>query len=171
MMTDSAKYSLWFEPTGDTAYKLQERIKKLSKKHDTPVFSPHVTLLGSIKLSETESITLTNTLASSVHPFELELTRAGYQNKFYQSLFVHVKKTEQLVDARKKAQRLFNMNSEDYMPHLSLLYGDLTKEEKERLLNLVGRTFYIQFSVKSIVLMQTDGLPKDWKRIHSSVLK
>ncbi len=168
-MTDSAEYSLWFEPTGDIAYELQERIKKLSQKHDTPVFSPHVTLLGSINLSETESITLTNTLASSVHPFELELTRAGYQNTFYQSLFVHVKKSETLNEVHKKAQRLFNDNGEGYMPHLSLLYGDLTQKEKERLLNLMGRTFYIRFTVKNVVLMKTNGMPKDWKRIHSAV--
>ena len=165
-----ATYSLWFEPSGDIAYKLQERIKKLSEKHGGPVFSPHVTLLGSIESSETESISLTNTLASYLKPFELELTKAGYRDRFYQSLFIHVKHTERLSDIREKALRLFDVNSEEkYMPHLSLMYGDYTRNEKERILNLIGREFHINFQVKHLTLMQTDGKPDKWKRVQTAV--
>lgn len=170
-MTDSATYSLWFEPSGDIAYKLQERIKKLSEKHQTPVFSPHVTLLGSINGSETELTSLTNTLASPMSPFELELTKAGYLDTFYQSLFIHVEETGTLKELRNRACRLFNVDEEEYMPHLSLLYGDLSRKEKQRILNLVGREFHIRFTVKNIVLMQTDGKPDQWKRIHTAVFK
>lgn len=168
-MTNSATYSLWFEPSGDIAYKLQERIKKLSKKHNTPVFSPHVTLLGGIKSTETEAVSLTKTLAASLEPLELKLTKAGYRDRFYQSLFVHVAKSSYLMEVRKTTQRLFDINEEEYMPHLSLLYGDLSREEKERILNLMDRNFHISFTANSIVLMQTEGKPDQWRRIHTSV--
>lgn len=169
-MTDSATYSLWFEPSGDIAYKLQERIKKLSEKYDTPVFSPHVTLLGSINSSETEAKSLTKTLASSLYPFELELTKAGYSDLFYQSLFIHVAKTKKLVEFQDRASRLFGAEGDEkYMPHLSLLYGDLPQKEKERILNLVGREFHIRFHVKNLVLMKTDGKPKQWERVQTAV--
>jgi len=170
-MTDSATYSLWFEPSGDIAYKLQKRIKKLSEKHQTPIFSPHVTLLGSINGSETELTSLTNTLASPMSPFDLELTKAGYLDTFYQSLFVHVKKTKELEDVRNRACQLFDCNEDEYMPHLSLLYGDLSQKEKQRILNLIGREFHICFAAKSIALMQTNGKPDQWKRIHTAVFK
>ena len=165
-------YSLWLEPNGDVAYKLQERIKKLSKKYESPLFAPHVTLLGSLQASETELIPLTNTLASSLHPFELTLTKGGYQDRFYQSLFIHIDKTNKLKEARNLACQLFDRSDADgYMPHLSLLYGDLSRNEKERILNIMGREFYISFSAKSIVLMQTEGTPEEWKKIHTSVFK
>lgn len=169
-MTDSATYSLWFEPSGDIAYKLQERIKKLSDEYNTPVFSPHVTLLGSINSSETESISLTNTLASSLYPFELELTKAGYRDQFYQSLFIHVDKTPKLEEFRNRACQLFGIEEEEkFMPHLSLMYGDLSQKEKERILNLIGREFHIRFHVKNIVLMKTNGKPDQWKRVQTAV--
>lgn len=169
-MKELATYSLWLEPTGDIAYKLQERIKKLSKEYDTPLFSPHVTLLGGLNSSQTEAISLVDTLAASVKPFELKLTKAGYRDQFYQSLFAHVEETHQLKELRKTACRLFNIsNSEEYIPHLSLLYGDLSQKKKERILNIIGREFYIHFPVKGIMLMQTDGLPENWRRVHSSV--
>jgi len=171
-MTQSATYSLWLEPSGDIAYKLQERIKKLSKENGTPVFSPHVTLLGGLKASKEELIPLANTLASSAMPFELQLTKAGYLDTFYQSLFIHVNESPQLLELRKTACRLFDCGDENsYMPHLSLLYGDISKNEKQRILNMIGREFYINFTVKNIVLMHTDGKPDKWRKVHASVFK
>lgn len=165
-------YSLWLEPNGEVAYKLQERIKKLSKKYETPLFVPHVTLLGGLQASETELISLTNTLASSLHVFDLKLTKAGYHDRFYQSLFIYIDKSNKLKEARNLACRLFDCNGpEEYSPHLSLLYGDLSQNEKERILNIMGREFHVSFSAKSIVLMQTEGTPDRWKKIHTSVFK
>ncbi len=171
-MSASSVYSLWLQPNGDIAYQLQERIRKLSKKYNTPVFAPHVTLLGSLSASETELISLTRTLASSWHPIELVLTKAGYHDLFYQALFVHVKKNNALKEMRETACRLFDQSdTEPYVPHLSLLYGELSQKEKERILNIMGREFHIRFWVNSIVLMQTEGPPQQWKKIHTAVFK
>lgn len=173
-MEQSATYSLWLEPTGDTAYKLQQRIKELSNKYDTPVFSPHVTLLGGLTASKTELVPLTDTLASSVAPFDLTLTKAGYLNTFYQSLFIHVEQNEGLTYLHKNACRLFDCPEEyekEYMPHLSLLYGDINQKQKEKILNNIGREFYIRFTAKKVVLMHTDGKPEQWKKIHTAMFK
>lgn len=173
-MEKSATYSLWLEPTGDTAYKLQERIKQLSKRYDTPLFSPHVTLLGGLTSSKTELEALTDTLSSSIRPFELTLTKAGYLNTFYQSLFIHVEQNEGLTHLHDNACRLFDCPEEyenEYMPHLSLLYGDLTRNQKEKILNNIGREFYIRFTVKKVVLMHTDGAPDQWKKVHTAMFK
>lgn len=171
-MKGSTKYSLWLEPSGEIAFKLQERIKKLSKEHGTPLFSPHVTLLGGVNSSETELVPLANTLASSVEPFELKLTKAGYHNNFYQSLFIHVEQSNQLKELRNNACRLFDCgNREDFMPHLSLLYGELSQKQKERILNMVGREFFIRFPVKNIMVMQTEGTPDQWRKVHAAVFR
>lgn len=170
-MTEPSKYSLWLEPSGNIAYKLQERIKKLSEENGTPLFSPHVTLLGSLNASETELIPLADTLASSAEPFELELTKAGYLDTFYQSLFIHVKENSPLKELRKNACRLFDCSEDEYMPHLSLLYGDLSRNEKERILNIIGREYYVRFPVNNLVLMQTDGKPDQWQKVHAAMFK
>lgn len=168
----SSVYSLWLQPSGDIAYRLQERINNMSQRYDTPSFAPHITLLGSLKSSETELISLTDILVSSLSPFEVRLTKAGYSDRFYQSLFLRVEKNNMFQEVRKRACQLFDMSdTEDYHPHLSLLYGDLSQKEKERILNIMGREFYIRFPVKSIVLMQTEGTPEQWKKIDTAVFK
>jgi 2'-5' RNA ligase len=174
-MGQSATYSLWLEPTGDTAYKLQKRINGLSKKYGTPSFPPHVTLLGGLSASQTELVALTKTLATSVKPFHLKLSKAGYLNTYYQSLFIHVEQNKGLAHLHKNACRLFDCPDEykgdRYMPHLSLLYGDLTQEQKEKILNIIGREFHIQFTVKKVILINADGKPDQWKKVHTAMFR
>lgn len=168
----SSVYSLWLPPSGDIAYRLQERIDKMSRQYGTPSFAPHITLLGGLKSSETELISLTGTLVSSLSPFDVTLTKAGYSDEFYQSLFLRVEKNSVLEEVRKRACQLFGRSDPSgYHPHLSLLYGDFPQEKKERILNITGREFYIRFPVKSIVLMQTEGPPEQWKKIDTAVFK
>lgn len=167
-----SKYSLWLEPTGDIAYRLQERIKELSRKHNTPVFEPHVTLLGGLTYGETELVQLTDTLGSSLKPFEILLTKGDCGSSFYQSIFIRVKESKELKYARNLACRLFDVNeAEEYTPHLSLLYGDMPMNEKERILNLMGRDYHVSFKAKGVRLVRTEGKPDKWKKIHSSVFK
>jgi len=171
--SDSDKFSLWLRPHGDVAFALQQRIDELADKYGTPSFEPHVTLLGGLTGRETGLIQLTDTLASYLHPFELKLTEAGIGNTYYRSLFACGKETEVLLKARENARRLFDVdvgkNSEDdYFPHLSLLYGELSRDEKQRILNVIGRKFYITFTVQNLLLVKTTGKPDRWKKIHSS---
>ncbi len=156
-------------PYGDIAFKLQQRINELSKKYDTPSFEPHLTLLGSMNHGVTELIQLTNTLAGVLDPFEILLTRLGYRDTFYQSFFIHAKKSEELMKARNTAERLFDISPEqDYMPHISLMYGDFKSEEKERIISRMSREVYISFRVNSLMLVNTKGKPKEWKKVHSA---
>lgn len=169
-MVTPSTYSLWLQPHGDIAYRLQERIKKLSKKYGTPLFEPHITLLGGLKASETELLSLTNTLASSLKPFEVLLTKTGYTDRFYQSLFLYVKKSNTLMSARSLACRLFDCSeSKKYVPHVSLLYGDISRNEKERILNIIGREHYLSCPVKSLALIKSDGTPEAWKKVETAV--
>lgn len=168
-MDTSNTYSLWLRPFGDTAFSLQQHINKLSDRYDSPSFEPHVTLLGGLQQGETELKQLTDTLAGALDPFDVLLTNAGYRDRYYQSLFVHVKKSSELMEARRTAERLFDLNSdEEYMPHLSLMYGDFDRGEKERILSIMGREFHIRFEVNNLLLINTTGKPDKWKKIHSS---
>jgi len=170
LMPEHSTYSLWLQPDVDITYRLQGYIDKLSTKYETPVFEPHVTLLGGLRSTETELLSLAETLASSLRPFELKLTKAGYTEHYYQSLFIHIKKSSSLMEAHSLSCRLFDCDpKKKYMPHLSLLYGELSQNEKERILNIIGREFYTPFTVKSLDLIKSDGKPKDWEKVGTAV--
>lgn len=168
-MGERIKYSLWIRPFGDTAFRLQQRIKELGETYNAPVFEPHVTLLGGLERGKTELVQLTDTLAGSLHPFDITLDKAGYLDRFYQCLFIHAVKSEPLMNARKMAERLFgHEDPREFMPHLSLLYGDFSRDRKERILNTIGREFHITFNARNLLLINTTGKPGNWKKIHSA---
>lgn len=171
-MAEPPKYALWLRPFGDAAFELKQRIKKLSARYDTPFFEPHVTLLSGLRRGETELTQLTDTLGGSMLPFTVELTKAGYRDHYFQSLFIHVKKTKPLIDAQQTAERLFGCRTdESYFPHLSLMYGDVLETEKSKIINIMGKSFYMDFPVHSLLLIKTEGSVSDWKKIHSAEFK
>lgn len=170
-MVTARKYSLWLRPQGDIAFSLQQRIQKLSKKYESASFEPHITLVGGLSAGETELKQLTDTLAGALSPFDIILTHADIGNTYYQSLFVRIKETKELMNARKKAKQMLSISrndKEDYFPHLSLMYGDFKREQKERILNTMGREFHLRFSVSNLLLIETSGKPQEWEKIYTA---
>ncbi len=50
---------------------------------------------------------------------------------FYQNVYILCKKTDALVAAGKATRVAFDMDREgSFMPHLSLIYGDLAKDKR-----------------------------------------
>lgn len=171
-MAEALKHALWLRPFGDAAYELKERIKKLSEKYETPLFEPHVTLLSGLRRGETELIQLTETLAGSLSPFEIELGEPGYRDHYYRSFFLHVKKTDALIDAQQTAEKLFGCSTDEtYLPHLSLMYGEVEERHKRMLVDTMGSLKHAGFPVHSLLLIQTEGGVDDWKKIHTAEFK
>lgn len=161
------KYSLWLRPFGEVGFELKQQIKGLSKRYNSPMFYPHVTLLGDLTLHETKLIQLTDTLAHSLAPFAIYLQKADGRNRYFQSLFVRVQKSEPLMKAHHIAKELFDVDEEEeYFPHLSLMYGKQSLKEKKELLNVMGRSFNMQFDVHSVLLIKTDGKVSEWEKVH-----
>lgn len=171
-MAEHVTYSLWFRPFGEVGFELRQQIKELSRQYSSPMFYPHVTLLGGLDMHETKLIQLTDTLAHSLAPFTLYLQKAATGSTYFQSLFVKVQKTEPLLGAHNVAEELFGCEKkEKYSPHLSLMYGKQKKKEKQKLLNVMGRSFNMQFDVHSVLLIKTGDDVHQWEKIHHAEFK
>lgn len=168
-MAEESAYSLWVRPHGSLAHKLQDRINELSKAYITPRFEPHLTLLGGLRSNQSELISLSNVLAHSLTPFSIELTEVGTGSDYFHCVFIKAKKTKALMHAHESAAKIFEVNpdADVYKPHVSLIYGNLSLHEKERLINKMGRSYYTDFEVRNLLLVKTSGSPNQWEKIHS----
>jgi hypothetical protein len=55
------------------------------------------------------------------------------------------------MEAHQKARTLFSSNREpEFVPHLSLMYGNFSWEIKEKIIAEIGKDFYIRFEVKDM---------------------
>ena len=162
-------YSLWLMPHGDLAKRLQKLIADLSTKHATPCFPPHITLIGSINITQTEAVAKTTTLGRKIAPFAVKVSDVAYMDEYFRCLFIKADKTEDLMSANAAARSLFGLqNTEDYMPHLSLVYGHLTTQVKIDIIEKIGKKIEFEFPVEEIYLYYTDGQPKAWRFVSTT---
>jgi len=126
------EYSLWFVPKGEKLEFLQQRIGDLSRKHKGPIFIPHITLIGNIRMTEEAVLAKSKQLANLLRPFPVVLNGVSYGDEYYRCIFASVEKSDPLTKAHEQALEIFETTPGEFMPHLSLLYGnhEITQKEK-----------------------------------------
>jgi 2'-5' RNA ligase len=171
-VSSSDVFSLWLMPQGRPREGLEKLITRLSAQYTTPKFEPHVTLIGELAIPEQEAVTKTKRLAQILKPFTISLKEAACLDEYFRCVFIKADKTEELMNANLNACALFGqVEDKDYMPHLSLIYGDLTLPLKEQIIKDIGQESHMSFKVNGIALYCTSGHPKDWYRILETPLR
>lgn len=162
-------HSLWLMPIGKAYDKLSGLIKRLAKEYNAPLFEPHVTLLGEAMQSEDDVLKRAEQLASGQNPFPIKLNIVDYQDFYFRTLFVRAEKTDPLQALHDRAKEVFEMQDiPDYMPHLSLMYGNFPQAVKEQIIKAIGRNQATEFTVNSVHLFKTDGEVNVWHKVKES---
>lgn len=156
-------YSINILPAGEEYNRFETLIIKLAEEYGAPLFAPHVTVLGQASPDEEAALKLMEKLVSNQQPFAVSLNDVAYQDYFFRALYVLAEKTEPLVRLHEKAKQIFGKkNIAEYMPHLSLLYGDFKSELKEKIIKEIGKEQPAVFEVNSLHLFRTEGEADEW---------
>jgi 2'-5' RNA ligase len=141
----------------------------------TPVFEPHITLVSSFQGDENAIRDKASELAASIRPLDLTLQAAAHSDYYFRCVFLDVLGDPELLKARDIAQELFvgTEQPEEYRPHLSLVYGDLSAEERESIVQEIGDTFRSGVQVEEIrlCLASADIPPEQWRKIEAYCLR
>lgn len=168
----NVRYVLWFAPSGAVRARVRRLIQRLATYYGTAAFIPHVTLLGSIVGARDDLLARSESLAQRIPPFVIHLTRADMHDYFFEALFIHARHSPVLMRANRLAQSVFGKPGErKFMPHLSLLYGDLPLAAKKLMLDRIGRRFNLAFEVRYVELWEIRGGPKRWRRVKRIPLR
>ncbi len=164
-------YALWLTPDKASNETLSALIKTLSNKFSSPVFEPHVTLLGKIRsINNSDSDLEKNTLAlaKQLTPIKVSSSRVDCEDTFYKSLFLEIDHSKALNQANRMAEKMFELDDDfQWKPHLSLLYGEQSKQDKEKAIDnfLPHKAFHMELN--TLQLIYGFGLPEEWRVIMS----
>jgi 2'-5' RNA ligase len=163
------KHALWLMPGGEERERLLALITGLSESYGTPLFEPHITLLGGLVSPEGELVPGTEELASSAEPFAVELDGIGHMEEYYRCLFAKVRETEELMGLNRMAREVFGRAGDPpFMPHVSLLYSNMRASRKKRLIHRVEHELGgLRFRTERLYLYLTEGEPPDWREAAS----
>lgn len=160
---DIGKFALWLIPGKDVYKRLKEVIDRLGSEYSSPVFEPHLTLLGGLMEGEEFLAEKGSILGRDLKPFVIQLGGTDFRDEYSRCLFVKAMRTEELMRAEETARRVFGQSSvRPFEPHISLMYGDVTEKTRENLAAEIGDSLKMDFRVNSVNLVSTSGEPEDW---------
>jgi len=165
-------YALWLVPAEPAFGLLSRYIARFSRKLSTPQFDPHITLLGGITLPEEETLARSAALAANLTSFQIELDGISCLDEYFRCVFVGVIPDVSILKAHQVARGIFDMDDEQpYMPHISLVYGKLPQETKERIVAELASMTVGRFEVRRLAVWRVSGPAHEWTCIKEFDLK
>ena len=155
---------LWLLPPKPVEDRFAELIERLGKRLGTPHFIPHITLVGTLHSTHDEIIRHTEKLAEALPPIPVRLEGLGWTDQFYRCLFIRAERNDEILRAHKIASTALGKSAEiDFMPHLSLVYGEIPRAQKMLIAGELGTNFDMAFQANRIGLCIPQGTPEQWK--------
>ncbi|CAD5182277.1 unnamed protein product [Musa acuminata subsp. malaccensis] len=175
-------YSVWALPPEDVRDRLKSLMGALRSEFGGPKFEPHITVVGAISLGPDDALRRFRSACTALSPYPARVSAVSRGAFFYQCVFLLIDPSPEVVETSALSCGHFGYeNATPYMPHLSLLYGDLTEEEKERARQRVEaldkEILSLSFEVSALALYKTDTEDKSlesWEQVelcHLSVDK
>ena len=162
-------YVIWLLPEQERSRELRGIIEELAQTCHSVSFVPHITLTpcpDDIPLAKLKSIC--EKLAKNVDPLQLDTLEIGSLNNNYQSLYIQIKKSGQLIELRESARKEAGLDQEDsYMPHLSLFYGFLSDKRRSEITDSLKDFIPEKIIANQLVLVQLNGTPDTWQVVYS----
>lgn len=151
-------------PDAATAARAQSIIDELSAELSAPKFVPHVTLAGSMLEEEDDLIDISREIAARIRPIAAEFESVGRLENYFRSLFIRLVKSRELQTANDIANRALGRDVDmRYMPHMSLLYSNITNKEKEGLIRKLP-DISGNLVLERVELWRTTGRVAGWRR-------
>lgn len=118
------KYSIWLSPSGKEYERLSMVIRQLAKKHGTPVFMPHLTVVGDLDVTFARALEMAQQIAKEEDPILIVWWRIGYTENRWRSFYLSVENPSlRLQDLHERSYRITG-NYHSWPYHISLMYID-----------------------------------------------
>ncbi|MFT7538709.1 MAG: 2'-5' RNA ligase [Lysobacterales bacterium] len=158
-------YYFWLSPQTSDLEPLQDIITTLSKKYSTPIFEPHATLVSGLSGDEQKLLQKISSFSKKQKKLKLLFEDIEYTHGFFTALYIKTSLPEKLTLMHKQAMRDLNPKHQiQYIPHLSLLYGNISSDEKENIISAFPLTSQ-EITIDSLKLVKGNADVTQWKII------
>ncbi|KAF4360571.1 hypothetical protein CsatB_002113 [Cannabis sativa] len=166
-------YSVWAIPPDEVITRVKKLMEGLRAEFEGPQFEPHITVVGAISLTPEDAVKKLKTACEGLKAYDVTVDRVAIGTFFYQCVYLLIHPTNQVVEASSHCCEHFGYNSSTpYMPHLSILYSDLTEDEKKKAqekANILDDSLSgLSFPITRLALYKTDTEDKtlkSWEKI------
>ena len=152
------KLSVWLVPAPQGASVLADLIERGAKTFGSPAFPPHITLCG-----EPTETTLRSDLVLEL-PLTVTFGGVGFGGDYFHSCYLTLRDDASVLALQARAATALGGRVPDkHAPHLSLVYGALTDEQRQEAASLVAH-FPTQVEFDRVEIWETSGAVSTWRR-------
>lgn len=165
---DGLGFSIWIMSDEASQRAFHEEIKEISSTCRGAVgpFLPHITLIAQVQGGEAKVLEETRSIAERVAPFRIHLLGFGTTEERFKQLFVKIERDRNLNMVRALAEKTYGKaDPGEYLPHLSLAYGNIEQDAKMRIANASRGLLDCEFDAKVLAVVRTPEELKDWKMV------
>ncbi len=162
-------YSIWAVFNNKDQMQLENLKKKVNKVLKGPYFPIHMTISAGFLGMEKELITKMKSTLNKLDRFSIEIDNYGYENAFFQSLYIKVKKNNGLISQKKIIDNVFNCQTSFFSPHISLYYGCKNNSIKKKIISKLPKLKKIT-KINNLCIALNDEKKLRWKIIESFLL-
>lgn len=158
--------SLWLVPEGDERDLIARMIGELASRLGAPLFEPHVTLLPGLAGREGDVVRRAKEMAATLEPHTMPLGPVEGRSEYFRCLYARIPETLRLLTTRAQARLTFRGAGEaPFEPHLSLVYGRLTAEDKEPIVANLTPRLPSRLVCTALEVVRTGGPAADWRSL------
>ncbi len=162
------KFSIWLRPTQNQIDDFTYIISKLSHQHGTIPFPPHITLQSAIDIDLDSIIDTCIILTKQYKKFSIPLLEVGFTESYFRNLYIKAEISKILQTLYEDFNKILKLEpKEDFLPHVSLLYGNIEisskRKIKEKLDQIMPRSFHCQ----RLDIYETNGKTHNWHLIQT----
>lgn len=174
VVAEKNDYSVWAIPPEVVGEKLKKLMGALRSEFGGPEIPPHITVVGATSLTEEDALKKFRSACEGLKAYRAKADLVVSGAFPSQCLYLLFHSTPEVMDASEHCCRYFEYKrSNRYMPHLSLLYGTLTEDEKnkarEKAYVLDESIDGLNFQISRLALWKTDrkdkGTLESWRQI------
>ena len=160
---------VWGEFDQESAHLVESQKTKVNEKLSGPDFEVHLTLSGPINYNESDDRENFLNLSKRFSKLKLKLSGIGYEENYFQSLFLVVENTDELNSLKKAIDEKTGFASKEYFPHISLFYGSANEDLKKNLCRelVIPNEIYLE----KISLVKIHKNIEQWETFETFYLK
>ncbi|KAL8130422.1 hypothetical protein V2J09_019577 [Rumex salicifolius] len=168
----------WFAilglPSDHEMHRIEKLMKGLRKDFGGPEFEPHLTVVGLTVLTQDDAVKRFRSAVDGMKAYPAKVEAVASGTSYYDCVFLQLQPSPEVVEASVHCSAHFGYNSTTpYKPHISLLYGDLSDEQKKDALVKANKLDECinkwEFDITRLVLQKVprldDKTTKSWENI------
>ena len=165
-MINANKHCIWltFE-----SRELANIINNLSDRFHGPVFQPHCTLVGKTDISIIKLKSAITNVMESTNLKEIHIENVNFSDNYWRSFYLELKEKNKLTRLHEKLMELLSLEiSDDYIPHISLMYNLISEKIKKDIELPIELGQSIQ--LRSIQITKCDEYVENWKPVFQLII-